>query len=186
MADLDLAAALLKCISDEQTGEVKSAWGDDLTTAVQTTTFQENKKFEDDFVNSDKVSKDCNNSPQNSTDYQPLPDTHDYIRVLESKLKKVQGSGSLTANLSLKRADEARRLLDSAARSVNADLPPELIQDLTIQDNPLLRTIFPERQAVAQSELTRLVLKETSDNDQLKDTDNKDNTGKESDGKDVE
>ena len=62
--------------------------------------------------------------------------------------------------MSAKRADEARRLLDSAAQSVNADLPPEIIQDTQIQVNPVLRTIFPEKQAVAQSELTKLVNKE--------------------------
>ena len=80
--------------------------------------------------------------------------------------EQVQNSGSLSTNLALKRSDEARRLLDSAAQSVNADLPPELIQDPQIQDNPLLRTIFPEKQAVAQSELARLVHKEADNKDE--------------------
>ena len=80
-----------------------------------------------------------------------------FVTVTQSSPTQVQKSGSLSSNLSAKRLDEARRLLESAAQSVNADLPPELIQDPQIQDNPLLRTIFPEKQAIAQSELTKLV-----------------------------
>ena len=80
-----------------------------------------------------------------------------FITINQISPTQVQKSGSLSSNLSAKRLDEARRLLDSAAQSVNADLPPELIQDPQIQDNPLLRTIFPEKQAIAQSELTKLV-----------------------------
>jgi len=118
------------------------AWGEEKNsgTVVEPT----EKSFDDNFA------------PEKSP-YNPLPDTEDYIKTLESKLKKVQKSGSLSSNLSAKRLDDARRLLDSAAQSVNADLPPELIQDPQIQDNPLLRTIFPEKQAIAQSELTKLV-----------------------------
>lgn len=157
-----------ECFASEpvaHSSESTSAWGQPSSEEAATASGQEG--FDDDFVNR-------NNSVIDNSSYQPLPDTTEYIKSLETKLKKVQKSGSLASNLSAKRADEARRLLDSAAQSVNADLPPEIIQDPQIQDNPVLRTIFPEKQAVAQSELIKLVHKDDKEEEGPEGRDSKD------------
>jgi len=120
--------------------------------------------FGDNFVDknlSDKSShlKREENEDNNSLSFEPLEDSRQYIDGLESKLRKLNKVSLLKA-LSERKSDEARRLLDSriqdldflsSARISEANIEEE------VEDNPLLRKICPERQAVNLSELEKLL-----------------------------
>jgi len=120
--------------------------------------------FGDNFVDknlSDKSShlKREEKEDNNSLSFEPLEDSRQYIDGLESKLRKLQKVSLLKA-LSERKSDEARRLLDSrlqdldflsSARISEANIEEE------VEDNPLLRKICPERQAVNLSELEKLL-----------------------------
>jgi len=141
------------------------AWGiqqqEGANSADQETT---KNSFEDNFSNgqataaslsfaTDKKEKE-QQPPCSSASYQPLPDSQEYLQSLEAKLKKVQSS-SISKALAERRSDEARRLLDSKVQNLCVD--NELLDDVQVADNPLLRKVFPEKQAVSQSELQKLV-----------------------------
>jgi len=120
--------------------------------------------FGDNFVDknlSDKSShlKREEKEDNNSLSFEPLEDSRQYIDGLESKLRKLNKVSLLKA-LSERKSDEARRLLDSriqdldflsSARISEANIEEE------VEDNPLLRKICPERQAVNLSELEKLL-----------------------------
>jgi len=123
--------------------------------------------FENNFSVTSPVDKAAADNKTGSH-YQPLPDSQEYLHTLEAKLKKVQ-STSIGKALAERRSDEARRLLDSKVQRLTVD--NELLDDAQIPDNLLLRRVFPEKQAVSQSELQKLVKKEaekdTSKNDDV-------------------
>ena len=126
--------------------------------------------FGDNFVDSNSTDKSLsistcakvieNNEPA-TVPFEPLPDSREYLDRLESKLRKLQ-KGSLQKALSERRLDEARRLLDARLIStenswLSADNQPEAHIEESIEDNPILRRLCPERQAVNISELQKLL-----------------------------
>ena len=128
--------------------DVGSAWGPEINASAVPSESAE-KAFDDDFV-------------QENENYQPLPDSEEYLQTLESKLKKIQKT-SLTKSLSERRADEARRLLDSQAQQVQVE--NELLDDAQVPENLVLRRICPQKQAICESELQKLIEKKQENRD---------------------
>ena len=70
-----------------------------------------------------------------------LPDSQEYLNKLESKLTKLQKK-SISQQLSLRRSDEAKRMLDANAAAI------ELFADADVEENSAInRRLFPEKQA---------------------------------------
>jgi len=80
-----------------------------------------------------------------------LPDSAEYLDKLESKLNKLQKKSSIAKELSLRRSDEARRMLDANAASI------ELFEDADIENSAVSRRLFPEKQALTMSEIAKLL-----------------------------
>jgi hypothetical protein len=82
--------------------------------------------------------------------FAPLPDSIEYLTSLESKLVRVQKTGSLVRDLQAKREDEMRRFMagDHEAVQQYQIEEGEMVASAAkvIQDNPLIRRIAPELQ----------------------------------------
>ena len=115
----------------EQEEEAAAAWPQNGVTTVK------DKEFEDNFK--DK-----------------LPDSQEYLAVLEAKLAKLQKKGSLVDDLRNRRQDEMKRFLANGNQvsSSNSDFTHE---NIDIPSNALLRRIAPEKQALTVEELLHLV-----------------------------
>ena len=108
---------------------MSNPWGNQTE---QTSTPSQDQSFQDNFV--DK-----------------LPDSQEYLSKLETKLTKLQKK-SISQQLSLKRSDEARRMLDSNAAAI------ELFEDADVEENSAItRRLFPEKQALTMSEIAKLL-----------------------------
>ena len=108
---------------------MSNPWGNQ---SEQTSTTSQDQSFQDNFV--DK-----------------LPDSQEYLTKLETKLTKLQKK-SISQQLSLKRSDEARRMLDSNAAAI------ELFEDADVEENSAItRRLFPEKQALTMSEIAKLL-----------------------------
>ena len=108
---------------------MSNPWGNQTE---QTSTPSQDQSFQDNFV--DK-----------------LPDSQEYLTKLETKLTKLQKK-SISQQLSLKRSDEARRMLDSNAAAI------ELFEDADVEENSAItRRLFPEKQALTMSEIAKLL-----------------------------
>ena len=108
---------------------MSNPWGNQ---SDQTSTTSQDQSFQDNFV--DK-----------------LPDSQEYLTKLETKLTKLQKK-SISQQLSLKRSDEARRMLDSNAAAI------ELFEDADVEENSAItRRLFPEKQALTMSEIAKLL-----------------------------
>ena len=108
---------------------MSNPWGNQTE---QTSTTSQDQSFQDNFV--DK-----------------LPDSQEYLTKLETKLTKLQKK-SIAQQLSLKRSDEARRMLDSNAAAI------ELFEDADVEENSAItRRLFPEKQALTMSEIAKLL-----------------------------
>ena len=108
---------------------MSNPWGNQTE---QTSTTSQDQSFQDNFV--DK-----------------LPDSQEYLTKLETKLTKLQKK-SISQQLSLKRSDEARRMLDSNAAAI------ELFEDADVEENSAItRRLFPEKQALTMSEIAKLL-----------------------------
>ena len=81
-----------------------------------------------------------------------LPDHEEYLKLLESKLEKLQKKSSISQQIRNRKNDEARRMLDASAAAV------ELYEDADLPENSALnRRLFPERQALTLSEIATLL-----------------------------
>ena len=125
--------------------------------------------FDDNFVDNSTdnslststCAKVIEENEPSTVPFEPLPDSREYLDRLESKLRKLQKS-SLQKALSERRLDEARRLLDARLISTenswsSANNQPEAHIEESIEDNPILRRLCPEGQAVNISELQKLL-----------------------------
>ncbi|KAJ8946790.1 hypothetical protein NQ314_008773 [Rhamnusium bicolor] len=89
-----------------------------------------------------------------------LPDSEQYLAVLEEKLKKIKNDPRLLAQLTAKKEACMQQLLNSAIH-----LDEEIIElEESIPHSQILRTIAPQKQALNQGEIVELVKY-----DQLKD-----------------
>lgn len=129
--------------------------------------------FDDNFVDNDSIDKRLSiptaakvieKKEQPTSAFEPLTDSREYLDRLEFKLRKVQDV-SLQKALSERRSDEARRLLDArligpenSGLSSDSQLEPHIVE--SVEDNPILRRLCPERQAVNLSELQKLIEKD--------------------------
>ncbi|CAG9812783.1 unnamed protein product [Phaedon cochleariae] len=95
-------------------------------------------KFEDNFtpVTNDK-----------------LPDSEEYLAILEEKLKKLKNDPNILAQLKAKRESCMEQFMSN---SNQIDLELLDLQE-PLPNNPLLRTVAPQRQALEQSEIVELV-----------------------------
>lgn len=101
------------------------------------------------------------NQDNSSLSFTHLQDSREYIDRLELKLRKLQ-KVSLQNALSERKSDEARRLLDARLQSLDylsaaTTTYSESNVEEEVEDNPVLRKLCPERQAVNLSELEKLL-----------------------------
>jgi len=124
------------------------------------------KTFGDNFVDNNIIGRDLTSNEDvnpdiSSSNFEPMNDSKEYIDRLESKLKRLQ-KASLQKALSERKSDEARRFLDARIEGLNhissaSTQYSESIIEQGIEDNPLIRKLCPERQAVNFSELEKLL-----------------------------
>ena len=114
---------------------MSNPWGTNPSSSEEDTTVQ-NQSFQDNFV--DK-----------------LPDSQEYLNKLEGKLNKLQKK-SIAQQLSLRRSDDAKRMLDANAASI------ELFEDADVEEKSAInRRLFPEKQALTMSEIAKLLESDT-------------------------
>ena len=99
--------------------------------------------------------------------FEKLDDSKEYLEKLEAKLAKLKNVGksdksknrALLNALSEKRQDEARRYLDAGTLVELGQQYDEITsnEDENVKDNPLIRKICPEKQALTMQELEKLV-----------------------------
>ncbi|KAJ8916870.1 hypothetical protein NQ315_005877 [Exocentrus adspersus] len=104
-------------------------------------------KFEDNFI-------------PGTTDNK-LPDSEQYLAILEEKLKKLKNDPKVLAQLTAKKEYCMQQLL---AGAVQVEEAIELEE--TIPNSSILRTIAPQKQALTQGEIVEFIKY-----DQLKDDD---------------
>ena len=115
--------------------KMSNPWGTNPSSSEEDTTVQD-QSFQDNFV--DK-----------------LPDSQEYLNKLEGKLNKLQKK-SIAQQLSLRRSDEAKRMLDANAASI------ELFEDADVEEKSAInRRLFPEKQALTMSEIAKLLESDT-------------------------
>jgi len=139
--------------------EEQSICSDEVKTKIE-------KSFGDNFVDNNIIGRDLTsdedvNPDISSSNFEPMKDSKEYIDRLESKLKRLQ-KASLQKALSERKSDEARRFLDARIEGLNhissaSTQYSESIIDQGVDDNPLIRKLCPERQAVNLSELEKLL-----------------------------
>jgi len=139
--------------------EEQSICSDEVKTKIE-------KSFGDNFIDNNIIGRDLTsdedvNPDISSSNFEPMKDSKEYIDRLESKLKRLQ-KASLQKALSERKSDEARRFLDARIEGLNhissaSTQYSESIIDQGVDDNPLIRKLCPERQAVNLSELEKLL-----------------------------
>jgi len=145
-----------------------SETNNETTTSIEETDTKRNTVtvFGDNFVDIDSSDKNANLSSIEKEDkladsFEPLQDSKEYIDRLEVKLRKLQ-KVSLQKALSERKSDEARRLLDARLQrldilsSATSTYSESNIEE-EVEDNPMLRRLYPDRQAVNISELEKLL-----------------------------
>jgi hypothetical protein len=148
--------------------KVASETNNETTTSIEETDTKRNTVtvFGDNFVDIDSSDKNANISSIEKEDklsdsFEPLQDSKEYIDRLEVKLRKLQ-KVSLQKALSERKSDEARRLLDARLQrldilsSATSTYSESNIEE-EVEDNPMLRRLCPDRQAVNISELEKLL-----------------------------
>lgn len=104
-------------------------------------------QFEDNFSDQDP-----------SKPFEKLDDSDEYLEKLERKLKKLtepSKSKTLLKALSERRTDETTRFINEEGAIRSNDILPT--DDSEVDDNPVLRKLFPDKQAITVGELQKLV-----------------------------
>jgi len=105
------------------------------------------RKFEDDFA------------PQNNKSFQKLEDSDDYLKLLESRLRKIKKDPSVLKQLKEKREECFNNLLNNSL-SITSQQDFEL--DESLQSNEIIRHLVPA-QAQTVGEIAHLIRHDTLD-----------------------
>jgi len=105
------------------------------------------KKFEDDFA------------PQSDKNFQKLDDSDDYLKLLESRLRKIKKDPSVLKQLKEKREECFNNLLNNSL-SITSQQDFEL--DESLQSNEIIRHLIPA-QAQTVGEIAHLIRHDTLD-----------------------
>ncbi|OWA51068.1 hypothetical protein BV898_15570 [Hypsibius exemplaris] len=161
-------------------------WGDQVSVTHSDCQSMEWANFATPTTDEQKVRQKSFDDNFAGKKFEKLPDSSDYLSVLEKKLSKVQGkrpssSSSKSANqqrrdlltgLSALRSDRMKTFLDSTttepspldddhAHSLDGIIPPEVSSDFSgndaVSSSWLMQRIHPERQALSEEELAALV-----------------------------
>lgn len=101
-----------------------------------------------------------------------MPDSEQYLAVLEEKLRKIKNDPRVLAQLAAKKEDCMQQLLTSAVH-----IDEEIIElDEPISNSQILRTIAPQKQAINQGEIVELVKYDQLKNDDSDSEVNKDSS----------
>ncbi|KAH8417558.1 hypothetical protein KR222_001862, partial [Zaprionus bogoriensis] len=149
-------------VCDADPWQVKN--NDSIEQQQQNGNIQVIEKFEDNFNPNNKAETQTRTSPaqvseSNATGpqrLQPLPDSANYLQLLERKLKKVQKGSKLLDSLQEKKQDCMRNLLGSNGAAPATTLEQLLELDTPIESGRLHRHLLPV-QAVTVGETLHIV-----------------------------